>query len=133
MRTLFYSVGFLNLLSGDEPVSLFKKCGITKNFTKRLGDYQTWANKHKLQMVCYVDECFGFETKAEALEFEGQFFEDLSFPIHAPMYVPTGFPNPTECVACEEEVVMPSNALKYNFDYDLYHDSEEYKELIWSE
>jgi len=130
MRTLFYSVGFLNLLWEDEPVSLFKKCGITKNFTKRLGDYETWANKHKLQMVCYVDECFGFETKAEALEFERNFFESIPFNSMRPYM---DFPNPTECVACEEEVVMPSNALKYNFDYDLYHDSEEYKELIWPE
>jgi len=114
-KTIFYSVSFMKL--GSESFDLpFKKVGISTNFGKRLNDYQTWGNKHKLQMVVKVDECFAFETKGEALDFEKEILNSVD------IFQAEGFdfPNPNECIDVDVEIMMPSNAigLDENLEYE---------------
>ena len=105
---MFYSIGF-DCIHEDEWFPLdFKKIGISTNFYKRLGDYQTWANKSidPLVVVIRVDECFEFETKKEALEFEKTVLGSVD------IFQAEGFdfPNPNECIPSWVEIDMPANA-----------------------
>jgi|TARA_B110000902_G_C14258233_1_gene568764 hypothetical protein len=108
LKTMFYSIGFVCEYEGEFLHLDFKKVGISTNFYKRLGDYQTWANtsNENLSAIIRVDECFEFETKKEALEFEKQILGSVD------IFQAEGFdfPNPTECIPVDVEIERPSNA-----------------------
>ena len=105
---MFYSIGFVCEYEGEFIHLDFKKVGISTNFYKRLGDYQTWANtsNENLSVIIRVDECFEFRTKKEALEFEKQILGSVD------IFQAEGFdfPNPTECIPVDVEIEMPANA-----------------------
>jgi hypothetical protein len=110
MKTMFYSIGFVfPNPDNNEWVHLdFKKIGISTNLSKRMGDYQTWANKSNdpLFPIIRIDECFEFETKKEALEFEKKILGSVD------IFQAEGFdfPNPNECIPSWVEIEMPANA-----------------------
>ena len=125
--TIFYSVGFQAYL--NQPTTFqevgwhdldFKKVGISTNFSKRLNDYQTWANKNKLQMVIRADECFSFDNKKEALDFEKEILGSVD--IFQAEGFEEFFPNPTECVDVDVEIMIPPNAKE--LDENLEYESE---------
>ena len=113
--TIFYSVGFQAYLNQSTTFNDrgwydldFKKVGISTNFSKRLNDYQTWANKNKLQMVIRADECFAFDNKREAFNFEKRILSSVE--IFQAEGFEEFFPNPTECIGIDVEIMMPPNA-----------------------